>query len=309
MSRPLLAPLLLAPALAIGLPSTAASSHPVVIFGVAKALGLVVGGTKLTDMQANWAYRRAERLGSCAERRQRLVDLLPDAIRLARYARDVYADPTDAPFSAKTKVIDLGGGRTGHFEPDGQRFAEVRIEPDRNEVVVVFRGTRLNVGSDLSTDALSLVGIETGYYRWAAGLVARVKKQHPGARIVVTGHSLGGGLVIYSVLHNPGVEGVAFDPVGLSWVTWLGASRADRIRASGALTIVAARNSEHLEPLTALSFARRTVLPGRPVLVEVDASGPIALHSSEKLLAGLEKLAANGASGKACEGVLAQRSN
>jgi predicted alpha/beta superfamily hydrolase len=35
-------------------------------------------------------------------------------------------------------------------------------------------------------------------------------------RIIVTGHSLGGGLVLFAVLRNPGVEGVAFNPVGLS---------------------------------------------------------------------------------------------
>jgi hypothetical protein len=273
------------------------------VFGAAAPLLEQPLRLTFADIQANRVYKSAPRQGSCAERHERILKMLPDALRPSRFARDIH-DHGAALTASGRKTMDLGDGREAFYEPTGQRYAEVRVDVIRQEVVVVFRGTRLSVGRDISTDVLSIAGIETAYYRWASALVAQVVREHAGMRIIVTGHSLGGGLVLYAVLRNPGVEGVAFNPVGLSWLTWLTTNRVERARTNAALTIISTRNANHIEPLTAFSLAHRTVLPGQLFFVETDASGPLLLHSAVTVVTGLERLAAIEAGGLACDGVL-----
>src|SRR5262249_21147042 len=206
--------------------------------------------------------------------------------------------------AAEPKIKDQEDKFTDYFDPNDERYAEVRVDAARLEAIVIFRGARHLSGSDISAGAMGLVGIETSYYRWGSALVARVAREHPGMRVIATGHSLGGALVLYAVLHNPGVRGVAFNPVGVSRWTWLRTNRVERMRANAALTIVSTHNGNHIEPITALSLAHRSVLPGQLYFVESPASGPLALHSITTLVAGLEQLAATEAGGLACEDVL-----
>jgi hypothetical protein len=229
--------------------------------------------------------------------------MLPEALRLGRYAQDIYAHGEDLEASG-LKMKDLGDGYTAYYEPNGQRYAEVRVDAARHEAIVIFRGARHLVSSETSAGLMNLAGIETSYYRWGSALVAQVAREHPGMHVIATGHSLGGGLVLYAVLHNPGVEGVAFNPVGLSWWTWLRTSRIDRKRTNSALTVVSTHNANHIEPFTALSLAHRSVLPGELYFIDSQVSGPLALHKMTTLLTGLEQIAANDAGGAACDGVL-----
>jgi hypothetical protein len=280
--------------------SAAAQAHPYLFF---KALAFIAGNAKIVAWQASRAYRKAPRSGTCAERQDRLLQILPEALRLGRYARDVYAHGEELKASG-LKIKDLGDGYTAYYEPNGQRYAEVRVDDAHREAIVIFRGARHLIGSDVSAGVMGLVGIETSYYRWGSELVAQVAREHPGMHVIATGHSFGGGLVLYAVLHNPGVQGVAFNPVGLSWWTWLRTNRAERMRTNAALTVVATHNANHIEPITALSLAHRSVLPGQLYFIESQASGPLALHSVTTLVAGLEQLVATEAGGLACEGVL-----
>ena len=280
--------------------SAAAQAHPYLFF---KALAFIAGNAKIVAWQASRTYRKALRSGTCAERQNRILQILPEAQRLSRYARDIYEHGEDLEAS-RLRMKDLGDGYTAYYEPNGQRYAEVRVDAARLEAIVIFRGARRLIGSDISAGLMSLVGIETAYYRWGSALVAQVTREHPGMHVIATGHSFGGGLVLYAVLHNPGVQGVAFNPVGLSWWTWLRTNRAERMRASAALTVVSTHNANHIEPITALSLAHRLVLPGQLYFVESQVSGPLALHSITTLVAGLEQLAATEAGGLACEGVL-----
>jgi hypothetical protein len=284
-------------------PSAAQAYGPGAFWFFFKVFGVIAGHAKITDMQASRAYKAAPRAGTCAERRERIVKILPDALRLSRYVRDIYEHIAQLK-AAGLKTMDLGDGRQAIYEPTGQRYAEIRVDAARHEVIVVFRGTRLTVGSDISTDVLSVTGIETAYYRWASSLVAQVAHEHAGMRVIVTGHSLGGGLVLYAVLRNPGVEGIAFNPVGLSWLTWLTTRRAERARTNSALTVISTRNANHIEPLTALSLAHRTVLPGQLFFVETEATGSLSLHGAVTVVTALERLTANEAEGSACDGVL-----
>lgn len=280
--------------------SAAAQAHPYFFF---KALAFIAGNAKIVAWQASRTYRKALRSGTCAERQDRILQLLPEALRLGRYAREIYEHGEDQKVSGP-KIKDLGDGYTAYYEPNGQRYAEVRVDAARLEAIIIFPGARHLIGSDISAGVMGLVGIETSYYRWGSALVAQVAREHPGMHVIATGHSFGGGLVLYAVLHNPGVHGVAFNPVGLSWWTWLRTSRAERMRTSAALTVVSTHNANHIEPITALSLAHRSVLPGQLYFIESQASGPLALHSITTLFAGLEQLAATEAGGLACEGVL-----
>jgi Lipase (class 3) len=291
---------LLVTVLALTFMSAAAQAHPYFLF---KALAFVGGNAKIIAWQASRTYRQAPRSGTCAERRDRFLQLLPEALRLGRYARDIYEHGEDLKDS-ELNIKDQGDGYTAYYDPNGERYAEVRVDATRLEAIVIFRGARHFSGSDISAGAMGLVGIETTYYRWGSALVAEVVREHPGMHVIVTGHSLGGGLVLYAVLHNHGVQGVAFNPVGLSRWTWLRTNRSERMRANGALTIVSTHNGNHIEPITALSLAHRSVLPGQLYFVESQASGPLALHSITTLVAGLEQLAATAAGGLACEDVL-----
>jgi hypothetical protein len=280
--------------------SAAAQAHPYLFY---KALVFAAANAKIVGWQASHAYRNAPRSGTCVERQDRLVQMLPEALRLGGYAQDIYEHSEDLEASGP-KMKDLGDGYTAYYEPNGQRYAEVRVDAARLEAIVIFRGARHFLSSEMSAGLISLVGIETSYYRWGSALVAQVAREHPGMHVIATGHSLGGGLVLYAALHNPGVEGVAFNPVGLSWWTWLRTSRADRMRTNSALTVVSAHNANHIEPITALSLAHRSVLPGKLYFIDSQASSPLELHSMATLLAGLEQIAATDARGSACEGVL-----
>jgi hypothetical protein len=286
--------------LASTLMPAAAQAHPYLFF---KALAFIAGNAKIVAWQASRTYRKAPRSGTCAERQERILQILPEALSLSRYARDIYAHGEDQQ-AAGLRIKDLGDGNTAYYEPNGQRYAEVRVDAARLEAIVVFRGARHLIGSDMSAGVMGLMGIETSYYRWGSALVAQVAREHPGMQVIATGHSFGGGLVLYSVLHNPGVQGVAFNPVGLSWWTWLRTNRAERLRTSAALTVVSTHNANHIEPITALSLAHRSVLPGQLYFIESQASGPLALHSITTLVTGLEQVAATEAGGSACDGVL-----
>ncbi len=193
-----------------------------------------IGGQALEiNREAMRVYKSAPRAGTCAERREELLALLPEALRFGRYARDIYAGGHGAEMEAAgVTKLDLGNDRSAYYDHAGRRYAEVQLEPDHQQAVVIFQGTRLSIGSDISTDVLSFVGIETAYYAWAASLVAQIVREHPGMAVVVTGDSLGGGLALYAVLHNPGVRGVVFNPAGLSQLTWASADPSERARTN-----------------------------------------------------------------------------
>jgi hypothetical protein len=257
------------------------------------------------DRDAMRAFERAPREGSCPERRGRILATLPDALRFARLARDIGETNQEARMrSERLATLDLGGGRTAHYRRKGRRYAEVLVDRERRQAVVTFNGTRPQVKTDLTTDVLGFIGVETRYYRWAAELVAQVVKEHAGFEVIAAGHSLGGGLAIYAVLKNPGVKGYAFNPAGIAMLTWAGTDADDRERTSAAVSVVSIRNARHIEPVTAISLAGRSVLPGRILVLEVDEGNTATLHAAKTVVSALEQVAATEAAGEVCEGDL-----
>lgn len=299
--------LLLLALVAVG--GSGAAAHPILPLILAfKVFGGAALMTKHTEAVASGVYRHAKRPGTCPERQAHLARLLPDALALSRFARDVYETPPNFK-PASTLAQDLGDGRTAYYEAAGQRYAEARVEEKNKRIVVAFRGTRLTTGGDIYTDVMGFIGVQTAYYRWAANVVEQVVKRHPGVPVILTGHSLGGGLAVYAVMRNPGVTAMVFNPAGVSWVTWLTKSHAERARISAAITVVSTRNGDHIEPVTTLSLARRSILPGDVFILDTPAKGAYSLHSETTLIAALDRLQAKQVSALPCEdelGVLAR---
>jgi Mbeg1-like len=274
---------------------------------ISKLFGVVTGQTREIDEAAAEVYANTPRVGSCDERRERFLQILPDALRFGRYARDIYEEAHEAEMAASgVSTLDLGEGRSVYFKASGRRYAEVRIDTEHKQAVVVFRGTRLSVGSDVSTDVLSFIGVETAYYSWASSFVGQVVREHPGMEVVVTGQSLGGGLALYAVLKNPGVKGFAFNPAGLSLRTWTAARSADRARTNAAVTVIATRSARHIEPVTAVSLAGRSVLPGHVYVIEAEALIAPVLHSASTVVTALERVNSENATGSVCDGDLGE---
>lgn len=75
-------------------------------------------------------------------------------------------------------------------------------------VAIVFEGT--NKGArDWLFGNLNLFW--KGQYKDAEKLITEIAERYPEARLVTTGHSLGGGLAIHAALHHGGVEAFAFN--------------------------------------------------------------------------------------------------
>src|ERR1700741_4334271 len=99
---------------------------------------------QVDDVKARaWeTYQTAPRSGSCAERRTEIAAVLPDAVQLAQWDRDIYADGYDDEMAASgARVMDVEPRRRAYRESVGQRYAEVRTDTAEMRVVVVFRGT------------------------------------------------------------------------------------------------------------------------------------------------------------------------
>lgn len=86
------------------------------------------------------------------------------------------------------------------------------------QYVVAFRGTdswRLGPGGDAATNGGQAIGLATDQYAQAVKLARRAKDVFGEGNVVITGHSLGGGLASAAMLAT-GVPGVTFNAAGLS---------------------------------------------------------------------------------------------
>jgi len=80
--------------------------------------------------------------------------------------------------------------------------------------VVAFRGTEN--ATDWKTNAASGAGFETKQFTMANDLVEHMVQQVGSENVVVTGHSLGGGLANYAAMKNE-VHSTAFNSKGTTW--------------------------------------------------------------------------------------------
>jgi pimeloyl-ACP methyl ester carboxylesterase len=78
------------------------------------------------------------------------------------------------------------------------------------EMVVAFRGTNFTHVEDWRVN-LALPFVQPTQAREAHRAISRLRQENPGARITVTGHSLGGGLAFNMSLRHEGVDAYAFN--------------------------------------------------------------------------------------------------
>src|SRR3546814_19765095 len=121
-------------------------------------------------------------------------------------------------------------------------FDAAIYQNDQGQYVVAYRGTDnwgvANPG-DADDNALQGMGFETGQYSDAIALAQRAEQVFGEGNVVVTGHSLGGGLASAAALAT-GASGATFHAAGLSNETLerseerrVGQECADRVDLGG----------------------------------------------------------------------------
>jgi hypothetical protein len=156
-------------------------------------------------------------------------------LQLARMANDAYAADNPqteqalrdagwnrlAPNADGTALVDAQG-REIPIDPallhTSNGFDAAIYQNDQGQYVVAYRGTDdwgiANPG-DADDNALQGLGFETGQYSDAIALAQRAEQVFGDGNVVVTGHSLGGGLASAAALAT-GASGVTFNAAGLS---------------------------------------------------------------------------------------------
>lgn len=141
---------------------------------------------------------------------------------LAELAQSVYNFPDGAPdgWEALTadELIELGIDpadldRGGLLNLQGGFKAGVYRDDDGN-LVLAFAGTDMTSATDWATNAEQALGIDTKQYNQALEVATKLKAA-VGDDLVITGHSLGGGLASYAALGTD-TPAVTFNAAGLS---------------------------------------------------------------------------------------------
>lgn len=115
-------------------------------------------------------------------------------------------------------------------DSDGMAVAlfDYRYDKDKTAHCISFAGTRLKASSirkakvmtqNVITNAYQFVCGASKVYYAAVGIMLAMMKTYPGEKILVFGHSLGGGLMQFacSSVNSPDVAGYGYNSAGLSW--------------------------------------------------------------------------------------------
>lgn len=169
------------------------------------------------------------------QRNLRLGEILPElsgntanwklgdvALAMAVLSEDAYRSATADP--PGWKLLNRVLGQQGFAASVYLQVAD----DGRQRIVVAFRGTEGLTNLDAVTDAWNvLFGSEQ--YLEAIRLVRSVQRRHPGVEILLTGHSLGGGLAAYSAAMT-GLPAIPLNAAGPSYPHLLSVGLADLIR-------------------------------------------------------------------------------
>jgi len=121
--------------------------------------------------------------------------------------------------------------------------AHVYLSEDLGKVVIAFEGTNFDSPRDWFFGNLNLFW--KGQYNEAYKLAKNVKREYPKAKIITTGHSLGGGLAIHVALKIDGVETYAFNSSPRVFAP-------DRIETPNSSIVLISENNEALNKIRAI---------------------------------------------------------
>ncbi len=148
----------------------------------------------------------------------RAVPPEPSTRELAAMAADVYSSGQAVPagwsIATPTQLAAIGLTESMLTSPQSEFRAEIytREFAGQNSYVVAFRGSQS--GSDWRANLQQGVGIRTDHYNRALEIGERLVVPQ-GARVTLTGHSLGGGLASAASLASE-IDAVTFNAAGLS---------------------------------------------------------------------------------------------
>lgn len=143
---------------------------------------------------------------------------------LAALAKAVYGDPSDGGVPDGYEVlsdselaqlgIDPGDLSHGGLLDLGSGFHSAVYRDPNGNLVLAFSGTDVTSPVDWATNFEQAIGIDTKQYNAALELATKLKAE-AGSDLVITGHSLGGGLASYAALGTD-TPAVTFNAAGLS---------------------------------------------------------------------------------------------
>lgn len=213
----------------------------------------------------------------------------------ARLSSDIYQSDMDERMKAsgitsQNFLTPDGKAVTGFRDQLSDGYAEIHHDALANTKVIVFRGTKVLSLKDIATNLVQFSNVLPERYRWADDLVAHVHAESRGHRLLITGHSLGGGLAMYAGLRHQ-ARTVVFNPAGLSRgvLNELALSRSQWETANSKVLAFVARSGKSIEPVSALSFAGETVIAGRRYIIDLPPNlTPIQQHDMARLAEQLE---------------------